>query len=107
MRSNSAVWLNPCLITAMKQMTQRLFEANQASSELDDIPTPVANRPRFYSFYYQDNSGRIVYGEDEEFESDADAIHRAQELLTEGSFPAAEVWFRGARLESLTSERKW
>ena len=90
---------NPTVAGLMNRMTVAVMRANAAPRALWESSAKIARpKPRYYSFFFFDNSNQISFGEDREYDSLASAIAHSRELLAFGDHEKIEVWVRNARV---------
>jgi hypothetical protein len=91
-------WKSPQLLGVMNQMTLGIMKAHVAAASTYKPRKAAAEKPRFYRFYFLDENGRIIAGEDIECESNESAMDYGWDMLAFGDYPRIEVWVRDARI---------
>jgi hypothetical protein len=89
-------WKSPGLVSVMNQMTLGIMKAQVASASAYEPRKMTVQTPRFYRFYFLNENGRIITGEDIECESDVKAVDCGWDMLAFGDYPRIEVWVRDA-----------
>lgn len=90
------------MVRVMNQLSMGLMNANAAPPS--SWKKSSETRESIYSFYYLDESGKIGFGEDQECESDAQALEYARKMLGFGGCGTIEVRLRNKRIGFVQAE---